>query len=51
MTNDTDISIYASAELNVDDCYIESAFGRIDVSIDTQLKQLKNQLLQLLDEG
>jgi flagellar assembly protein FliH len=51
VTNDTDISIYASAELNVDDCYIESAFGRIDVSIDTQLKQLKNQLLQLLDEG
>jgi flagellar assembly protein FliH len=50
MTTDTDVSIYANAELNADDCYIESAFGRIDISIDTQLQQLKNQLLQLLDE-
>lgn len=51
VTNDTDISIYANADLKIDDCYIESDYGRIDISIDTQLQQLKNQLLQLLDEG
>jgi flagellar assembly protein FliH len=50
VTNDTDINIYANAELNANDCYIESAFGRIDISVDTQLQQLKKQLLQLLDE-
>jgi len=48
VTNDTDFNIYANAELNEHDCFIESAFGRIDVSIDTQLKQLKKQLIDLL---
>jgi flagellar assembly protein FliH len=43
------MNIYANAELNVNDCFIESAFGRIDISIDTQLQQLKKQLLQLLE--
>jgi flagellar assembly protein FliH len=49
VTNNTDMNIYANAELNVNDCFIESAFGRIDISIDTQLQQLKKQLLQLLE--
>jgi flagellar assembly protein FliH len=48
VTNDTDISIYANAELEVNACFIESAFGRIDVSVDTQLQQLKKQLIELL---
>ena len=48
VTNDTDFNIYANAELNKHDCFIESAFGRIDVSIDTQLDQLKKQLNDLL---
>ncbi|WP_226528284.1 flagellar assembly protein FliH [Metabacillus niabensis] len=48
VTNDTDFYIYANAELNEHDCFIESAFGRIDVSIDTQLEQLKRKLLDLL---
>ena len=48
VTNDTDISIYANAELEVNDCFIESAFGRIDISVDTQLQQLKKQLTELL---
>lgn len=50
VTNDTDLYVYANAELNEQDCFIESAFGRIDLSIDTQLEQLKEQLLDLLDE-
>ncbi|MGM0873666.1 MAG: flagellar assembly protein FliH [Bacillota bacterium] len=49
VTNDKNMNIYANAELNVNDCYIESAFGRIDIGIDTQLQQLKKQLLQLLE--
>ncbi|MGQ4664619.1 flagellar assembly protein FliH [Metabacillus halosaccharovorans] len=48
VTNDTDFNIYANAELNEHDCFIESAFGQIDVSIDTQLEQLKKQLMDLL---
>ncbi|MDQ0230535.1 flagellar assembly protein FliH [Metabacillus malikii] len=51
LTNDTDLSFYANVELEEDACYIESSFGRIDVSVDTQLQQLKQQLLQILDEG
>ncbi|MGM7720370.1 flagellar assembly protein FliH [Metabacillus sp. Hm71] len=50
-TNSQDVSIYANEELKVNDCFIESTFGRIDISIDTQLEQLKKQLLQLLNEG
>lgn len=50
LTNKTDISIYANTELDSDGCFIDSAFGRIDISIDTQLKQLKDQLMQLIDE-
>jgi len=48
VTNDTDFNIYANAELNEHDCFIESAFGRIDISIDTQLEQLKKHLIDLL---
>lgn len=48
LTNDTDFNIYANAEINEHDCFIESAFGRIDLSIDTQLEQLKKQLIDLL---
>ncbi len=48
LTNDTDFNIYANAELNEHDCIIESAYGRIDISIDTQLEQLKKQLIELL---
>ncbi|WP_264191374.1 flagellar assembly protein FliH [Metabacillus litoralis] len=51
VTNDTDINVYADAELKEYDCFIESAYGRIDLSIDTQLEQLKKQLIELLDRG
>ncbi|APH05259.1 flagellar assembly protein FliH [Bacillus weihaiensis] len=51
MTNQKDIYIYPNAELSEHGCMIESEFGRIDVSIDTQLEQLKKQLLDLVDEG
>ncbi len=49
VTNATDINIYANAEINEHDCFIESVFGRIDISIDTQLDQLKKRLLELLN--
>ncbi len=49
VTNETDLNMYANAELNENDCYIESSFGRIDISVDTQLEQLKQQLIQLLE--
>jgi flagellar assembly protein FliH len=40
--------IYANDELNQEDCYIETNQGRIIVSIDSQLKELKQKLLEIL---
>lgn len=51
VTNSTDINVYANAELDENDCFIESAYGRIDISIDTQLEQLKKQLTEFLNRG
>jgi flagellar assembly protein FliH len=40
--------IYANDDLNPAQCYIETNQGRIIVSIDTQLKELKHRLLEIL---
>jgi flagellar assembly protein FliH len=40
--------IYANDELNQEDCYIETNQGRIIVSIDSQLNELKQRLLEIL---
>lgn len=32
-------------------CYIETPFGRVDASVDTQLMQLKDKLLTALEAG
>ncbi|WP_378932149.1 flagellar assembly protein FliH [Metabacillus herbersteinensis] len=50
ITNESDLLIYADEEMDEKSCYIESPFGRIDASIDTQLQQLKDQLLLILRE-
>jgi flagellar assembly protein FliH len=42
--------IYANDELKQEDCYIETNQGRIIVSIDSQLKELKQRLLEVLQE-
>ncbi|WP_064093712.1 flagellar assembly protein FliH [Rossellomorea aquimaris] len=40
--------IYANDELGRDECYIETSQGRIMVSVDIQLKELKQKLLEIL---
>ncbi|MFZ3587923.1 flagellar assembly protein FliH [Bacillus sp. DJP31] len=42
--------IYPSVELQETSCIIESSFGRIDASIDSQLAEMKVKLLELLQE-
>lgn len=41
--------IYPNEEADEDACFIETANGRIDTAIDTQLQQLRKTLLQLLE--
>ncbi|MFD1735814.1 flagellar assembly protein FliH [Bacillus salitolerans] len=43
--------IYPDEDLKETDCIIESSFGRIDASIDSQLSELKIKLFELLEEG
>ncbi|MED1741818.1 flagellar assembly protein FliH [Bacillus swezeyi] len=43
------IAIYADDKAAKGTCYVETAFGRIDAGIDTQLQQLKQKLISLLE--
>ncbi|HHW38879.1 MAG TPA: flagellar assembly protein FliH [Bacillales bacterium] len=45
----TQIYVFPDDELRETDCIIESSFGRIDASIDSQLNELKLKLLQILE--
>lgn len=47
--NEGDIYIYPNEELSNESCIIESANGRIDASIDSQLEEIKCRLLELLE--
>ncbi|MBX0356447.1 flagellar assembly protein FliH [Halobacillus sp. Nhm2S1] len=44
------LSIYAEEELTPNACIVESQFGRLDGSIDTQLSELRHQLLSVANE-
>jgi flagellar assembly protein FliH len=48
--NDKNLYIYPDGELQETGCIIESSFGRIDASVDSQLAELKVKLLELLEE-
>ncbi|MFS0865107.1 flagellar assembly protein FliH [Fredinandcohnia sp. 179-A 10B2 NHS] len=50
LTRETDIFIYPQEELGDTHCVIESSFGKIDASIDSQLLEVKEKLLALLME-
>ncbi|MFN2746226.1 flagellar assembly protein FliH [Bacillus sp. z60-18] len=43
------LAIYADDKAAKGTCYVETAFGRVDASIDTQLEQLKQKLNTLLE--
>lgn len=51
LTYENDIYIYPNNELSETACTIESAKGRIDAAIDSQLEEMKIKLLELLESG
>ncbi|MGE8079159.1 flagellar assembly protein FliH [Peribacillus loiseleuriae] len=50
-TKEMALIIYPDPELSEDSCLIESANGRIDASIDSQLREIKDKLVDLLEGG
>lgn len=50
LNESTDIYIYPNEELAEDACMIETSFGTIDASIDTQITEIKKQLLEIVEE-
>ncbi|WP_159462056.1 flagellar assembly protein FliH [Salirhabdus sp. Marseille-P4669] len=48
--NQASLSIFPNKELAKYSCIIETPFGQIDASIDTQLTELKTKLIDLLEE-
>ena len=46
---ETDFHIYPDEELDETSCIIESSSGRIDGSIDSQLQEIKQKLLEILE--
>ncbi|KZZ82850.1 flagellar assembly protein FliH [Bacillus sp. SJS] len=51
LTNEQELFLYMDDGLSPFDCFVETSFGRIDASVDTQLKQLEKQLLERLGEA
>ncbi|WP_406590056.1 flagellar assembly protein FliH [Bacillus atrophaeus] len=48
---DCRLGLYADDKAAEGSCYIETPFGRVDASVDTQLMQLKHKLLTALEAG
>lgn len=46
---EVNLYIYPDEKLSESDCLIESAGGRIDAGVDTQLAEMKEKLLELLE--
>ncbi len=46
-----DLSIYPKNGLKPYQCYIESSFGRVDASIDSQLEEIRTKLFNMLREA
>jgi flagellar assembly protein FliH len=47
---EVDLFIYPDEQLEEKGCMIETPFGRIDASVDTQLQQIKEKLLERIGE-
>lgn len=50
LNRETDLFIYPNEDFKEADCVIESSFGKINASVDTQLTEIKEKLLALLLE-
>lgn len=50
MDHQANLSIYPKNTLKPFQCFVESSFGRVDASIDSQLGELRSKLSNLLEE-
>ncbi|MEH7234774.1 flagellar assembly protein FliH [Bacillus sp. JJ1562] len=50
LNRETNLFVYPNEDLGEADCVIESSFGKINASVDTQLSEIKEKLLSLLLE-
>lgn len=46
-----ELMIFPDSSLNENDCIIETPYGKVDASLDSQLQELKEQLEEKLKEG
>ncbi|MFE5472475.1 flagellar assembly protein FliH [Bacillus safensis] len=48
---DTHLAIYSDEKAPKGTCYVETSFGKVEASVDTQMNQLKEKLLEVIDSG
>ncbi|PIC87621.1 flagellar assembly protein FliH [Sporosarcina sp. P20a] len=48
---ETPFLIFVNEDFNATDCFIETNHGRIVVSVDEQLNELKEQLVKIMEDG
>ncbi|ARK22713.1 MULTISPECIES: flagellar assembly protein FliH [Sporosarcina] len=48
---ETPFLIFVNEDFNATDCFIETNHGRIVVSVDDQLNELKEQLVKIMEDG
>ena len=48
---DVPFLIFANEDFDSTECYIETNHGRIVVSVDEQLNELREQLIEIMESG
>ncbi|MFB7320195.1 flagellar assembly protein FliH [Bacillus safensis] len=51
LQKDTHLAIYSDEKAPKGTCYVETSFGKVEASVDTQMNQLKEKLLEIIDSG
>ncbi|MFS2248205.1 flagellar assembly protein FliH [Bacillus sp. A31] len=51
LQKDTYLAIYSDEKAPKGTCYVETSFGKVEASVDTQMNQLKEKLLEVIDSG
>jgi flagellar assembly protein FliH len=50
LSSDTSLFFYPSEDLGETDCMIESSFGKVNASIDSQLAEIKKRLVEMVKD-
>ncbi|MFS0656024.1 flagellar assembly protein FliH [Bacillus sp. 179-C3.3 HS] len=51
LQKDTHLAIYSDDKASKGTCYVVTSFGKVEASVDTQMNQLKEKLLEVIDSG